>query len=95
MSDMAEKIRERLVVLQPIALHLDDESARHAGHHGMTGASGTHFRLRIVAAVFQGKSRLERQRMVLALLGEEFEQELHALSLTCLSPAEAVTKIQP
>jgi BolA protein len=42
-----------------------------------------------VAAVFQGKSRLERQRLVYAALKEEMSQQIHALSLVTRAPGEA------
>jgi BolA protein len=45
--------------------------------------------VRIVSAAFAGKSRIERQRMVNAVLADEFAAGLHALSLVTLTPDEA------
>ena len=38
-------------------------------------------------SAFQGESRVSRQRRVYALLQDEFAQGLHALSLSCETPA--------
>lgn len=51
---------------------------------------GRHFEALIVSAVFDGLSRVQRQQRVNAVLREHFESEvLHALSMQCLTPAEA------
>jgi BolA family transcriptional regulator, general stress-responsive regulator len=71
-----------------LAVDIVDESARHAGHAHTRPGGESHFRVRIVAAAFEGKSRLERHRMVNILLEEEFTQGLHAMALTTLTPAE-------
>lgn len=85
-------IRERLTAaLAPTRLELVDESARHAGHAGARPEGESHFRLTIVAAAFEGRSRIDRQRMVFAALGDLMEREIHALAISALSPAEAAT----
>jgi BolA protein len=87
---VAEAIRHRLTAaLAPSALELSDESARHAGHAGARAEGESHFRLTIVAAAFAGKSRIERQRLVFAALGDLMQSDIHALSITALTPAEA------
>ncbi len=76
----------------PQQLEIEDESALHAGHAGVraTGASGeTHYAMRMVAAAFDGLSRVQRSRLVHAALAAEFDAGLHALSLTLRTPAEA------
>lgn len=82
--------------LRPIRLDIVDESHRHAGHAGvrasLAGAragGGTHFQVRIVAEAFAGKSRLARQRLVYAALAEEMTGDIHALTVTALTPDEA------
>ncbi len=83
-------IRERLTgALAPSKLGLIDDSARHAGHAGARAQGESHFRLTIVAAAFAGKSRIERQRLVFAALGDLMQTDIHALSITALTPAEA------
>jgi BolA protein len=87
---VADGMRERLTAaLAPSRLDLMDESALHAGHAGARPAGETHFRMLIVAPSFAGKSRLERQRMVFAALGDLMQTDIHALSITALTPDEA------
>jgi BolA family transcriptional regulator, general stress-responsive regulator len=87
---VADAIRQKLTAaLAPSRLDLADESARHTGHAGARPEGESHFRLLIVAAMFAGKSRLERQRMVLAVLGDLMQTDIHALSITALTPDEA------
>jgi BolA protein len=75
--------------LAPSRLDLIDESAFHAGHTGARAEGESHFSLLIVTAMFAGKSRLERQRMVFAALADLMRTDVHALSITALSPEEA------
>jgi len=70
-------------------LEVIDESHRHAGHAGARPGGETHFRVEVVAAAFQGKSRLERQRLVYETLREEMSNQIHALSLVTRTPGEA------
>ena len=87
---VAGRIREKLSsAFNPIRLEVVDESQRHAGHAGARPGGETHFRVEIVAAAFQGKSRLERQRLVYAALATELENQVHALSLVVRAPGEA------
>ena len=87
---VAAAIRQRLTAaLAPARLDLVDESARHAGHAGARPQGESHFRLTIVAAAFAGRSRIERQRLVFATLGDLMQSDIHALAITALTPAEA------
>lgn len=86
---MQERIREKLAqALQPSSLGIVNESHRHAGHAGDDGSGESHFRVTIVSGAFTGKSRVERQRMVYDLLGEELRGGIHALSLKLMAPDE-------
>jgi BolA protein len=49
----------------------------------------SHFNLVIVAADFEGRSRVERQRLINGLLREEMAGAVHALSIKAMTPAEA------
>ncbi|KZD12313.1 BolA family protein [Oceanibaculum pacificum] len=73
----------------PALLEIVDESHRHVGHAGHSGAGESHFQIRIVAPAFEGKSRVERQRLVYGVLAEELAGPVHALALTVRTPAEA------
>ena len=87
---MAERIRAKLAAgLTPVALDIQDESAKHAGHAGARPGGETHFDIYVVAAAFQGQSRVARQRMVYRLLGDEIAAGVHALAMTTLTPDEA------
>ncbi|MET7246031.1 BolA family protein [Methylobacterium sp. EM32] len=74
--------------LAPTALSVVDESHQHAGHSGWREGGETHFRLDVVSAAFEGKSRVERHRMVNALLDDAFKRGLHALALRARTPGE-------
>ena len=89
-ADMRQKLT---AAFAPIVLEIQDESARHAGHAGAVRADGgqgeTHFHVKLVSPVFQGLSRVERQRRVHAVLKDELAGTVHALSLNLLAPPEA------
>lgn len=81
-------MRELLAPLQPTALEIQDESARHAGHAGARGGGG-HYRLRIVSAAFVGQPTLKRHRMVYDALAALMRRDIHALSVSALTPEES------
>lgn len=88
MSDTPQQMRQRLAMLQPLSIDIEDESARHAGHEGAKGGGG-HYRMRIVSAAFSGKSTVQRHRIVYDALGELMRREIHALSIRALTPEES------
>jgi acid stress-induced BolA-like protein IbaG/YrbA len=49
---------------------------------------GRHFDALVVAAAFEGKSRVQRHQLVYRVLGERMRGEVHALSIRALTPAE-------
>ena len=85
-----DTIEEKLTAAYaPDALEIIDESHLHAGHNEAAAHGETHFRVRMTSAAFDGVSRLDRQRQVLALLADELNGPVHALALKLTSPAEA------
>ena len=72
--------------LAPEALEVIDESHQHAGHAGSRPGGETHFRIRITAAAFAGKSRIERHRLINALLADELRDRIHALAIEAHAP---------
>lgn len=87
----SDRIRAKLTAaFAPSRLEIDDDSARHHGHAGAhpDGAGETHFLVMVESAAFAGKGRLERQRMVYALLADELRERVHALSLKLTAPGE-------
>ncbi|OYV28169.1 MAG: hypothetical protein B7Z81_16005 [Acidocella sp. 20-61-6] len=75
----------------PLRLEITDESARHSGHAERNGLAGgeTHYHILLVSAGWRGQSRVARSRAVHATLDSEFQDGLHALSLTLWTPEEA------
>jgi acid stress-induced BolA-like protein IbaG/YrbA len=49
---------------------------------------GRHFEALIVSRQFEGKPRIARHQLVYAALGERMREEVHALSMKTLTPAE-------
>ena len=49
---------------------------------------GRHFFATIVSAAFEGSNRVARQKLVYKALGERMREEIHALSMKTLTPAE-------
>jgi BolA family transcriptional regulator, general stress-responsive regulator len=85
----ADDIRTRLTAaLAPAHLVIEDESAHHAGHAGARAGGESHFRALVVAASFEGRGRVERQRMVYAALGDLMSGAIHALAMQTLTPDE-------
>lgn len=70
----------------PSELQVIDESVQHAGHAGSRPSGETHFRIHIRAAAFQGKSRIERHRMIHLALAEELAGGVHALAISVHGP---------
>jgi BolA protein len=92
MGAIQDRIQHKLTeALAPLALEIEDQSSRHAGHAGMKGLKPeeTHFEVRVVSAAFQGQNRVARQRLIYKLLAAELADGVHALALTALTPDEA------
>jgi BolA protein len=84
----AEMLRRLDSSLSPAMIELTDDSEQHRGHGGYNPAGESHFTLRIESAAFAGKSRVERQRMVYAALGDLMDARVHALSIRATAPGE-------
>jgi BolA protein len=83
-ADTLALLRERLAVLKPEILNIEDESHRHAGHAG--ARDGGHFRVEIVASVFSGKNTLARHRLVYDAAGDLMQGRIHALAINARTP---------
>jgi BolA protein len=80
--DTRERIARRLEeALQPETLDVIDESHLHKGHHGARPGGETHYRVRVTASAFAGKSRIEMHRMINTLLADELAAGVHALAI--------------
>jgi acid stress-induced BolA-like protein IbaG/YrbA len=49
---------------------------------------GRHFEALIVSPLFEGKRSVQRHQMVYRVLGDRMREEVHALSMRTLTPAE-------
>lgn len=83
---LADEIRQKLAILSPTQLQLEDESTLHAGHKGNSG--GGHFKLLIVSSQFCGKSSIIRHRLIYQALSGMIPQRIHALSIQALATDE-------
>jgi BolA protein len=84
----AEMLRRLNSSLAPTRIELVDDSEQHRGHGGYNRAGESHFSLRIESPAFAGKTRVERQRMVYAALGDLMRERVHALSIKAVAPGE-------
>ena len=71
----------------PETLGVEDESHLHEGHEGAKDGRG-HFRVLIISDAFDGKSMIERHRMIYRELGEMMRLDIHALAIDAWSPGE-------
>ena len=83
-----EMLRRLDSSLAPTRIELVDDSEQHRGHGGYNPAGESHFTLRIESPAFAGKTRVQRQRMIYAALGELMESRVHALSIRATAPGE-------
>lgn len=86
-AETVARLRERLAVLQPLSLTIDDDSHLHAGHAGARDGGG-HYRLTIVAALFAGQGTVARHRLVYDAAGDLMRGSVHALAIKALTPDE-------
>ncbi len=87
--DRAARIRAALASLDPVAIDVVDDSAKHAGHAGARAGGQTHYNVLLVSPRFDGLNRVARHRLVNQALAPEFDTGLHALSLVLKAPGEA------
>ena len=93
MTNREQRILEKMKDLKPVEIILKNDSQKHANHVEHLGSAGftgeTHYKLQITSDLFLGKSRIDRQRMVMDLLKDEFVSGLHALEIKARAPNEA------
>jgi len=73
-------------IQQRIETHLPGAAAEVRDYTG----TGDHFEVRVVSAAFEGKTLVDRHKMVYAALGAAVDgRTIHALALKTLTPAQA------
>ncbi|RYU62066.1 BolA family transcriptional regulator [Methylolobus aquaticus] len=84
--DRTERLATALKqAFEPTRLSIDDDSHAHAGHRH---DGGGHFTVAIASARFEGKSLVERHRMVYGAVADMMPAEIHALSIRAIAPSE-------
>jgi len=59
--------------------------------HLEVGGDGHHWEALVVSAAFEGLSKVRQHQLVYAALGDRMREEIHALSMTTLTPAQWAT----
>lgn len=59
-----------------------------ACEHCVVEGDGAHFQALIVSQAFEGKRLIARHQLVYAALGDRMKAEVHALSMSTLTPKE-------
>jgi acid stress-induced BolA-like protein IbaG/YrbA len=57
-------------------------------HHVEVAGDGHHWEALIVSPAFEGLSRIKQHQLVYAALGDRMREEVHALSMQTLTPAQ-------
>jgi acid stress-induced BolA-like protein IbaG/YrbA len=74
-------------VVTPDSIRDSIASGMDCPHLAVRG-DGHHFEAVIVSPEFDGLSRIKRHQRVYAVLGDRMREEIHALSMSTLTPAE-------
>ena len=75
------------MVTTPEAIHGYIKAGLECTHLEVEG-DGQHFSAVIVSPAFEGKRMVQRHQIVYAALGDRMREEIHALSMKTLTPAE-------
>lgn len=88
MKETTDLIRYNLTTaLKPTLLEIIDNSAAHASHAGAKKGGG-HYNVTIVSAAFEKKTLVQRHQLIYAALGDMMKNDIHALGINALTPAE-------
>ena len=91
---VARRIEAKLTAaFRPLEMTITDQSHLHEGHAGAPAHHDrdrpeSHFKVRLVAELFEGMGRVERQRKVNEALADELAGPVHMLSMEVLAPSE-------
>jgi BolA protein len=75
----------------PVVLEIANESHMHS----VPPNSETHFRVVLVSASFEGRTRVARHQQVYAALADQLQGPVHALALHTYAPGEWQAREQP
>lgn len=90
MGRITAEIERRLTAaLAPERLAIVNDSASHRGHAGHRDDEESHFTVHVTSAAFTGQSRVARQRLIYAALGDLIAPDrIHALAIRAHAPGE-------
>jgi len=63
-----------------------------ACEHVEVAGDGQHWEALVVSPAFEGLSRIKQHQLVYAALGDRMREEVHALSMQTLTPAQWETR---
>ena len=87
-QDRKKEITRQLAeAFDPETLGVEDESYLHEGHAGAKDGRG-HFRVLIIAEIFEGKTAIERHRMIYRVLDDMMRLDIHAIAIDAWTPDE-------
>ncbi|MFO1257202.1 MAG: BolA family protein [Gammaproteobacteria bacterium] len=75
-----EKIKQALGSLHPDSVEVVDNSHLHRGHVGAQSGKG-HFALSITSSCFEGKTQIQRHRMIYNALSDLMDTDIHAIEI--------------
>ena len=79
-AEITRRLRE---ALSPAHISIENLSGRHAGHAESKKHGGGHYKVSLVSDLFEGLSRLHRERWVTSLLEDLLkDKKIHAISLS-------------
>ena len=76
-----------MTMVTPESIKIAIEAAIRCEHVDVRG-DGQHWEAVIVSEAFEGLSRVRQHQLVYSALGERMREEIHALSMTTLTPVE-------
>lgn len=75
-------IEDKLKILEPTTLIINNDSALHADHPGNSSKDGeSHFSIEIASLKLENLNKIEQHKIINNLLKDEFKNGLHALSI--------------
>ena len=73
---------------QPYFFSVNDVSEQHRGHQSFKENVESHFEVIVVSSKFDNKSKILRHRMINECLQEDFQSDLHSVSIKAFTIEE-------
>ena len=75
-------------IFQPYFFSVNDVSEQHRGHQSFKENVESHFEVIVVSSKFDNKSKILRHRMINECLQEDFQSDLHSVSIKAFTIEE-------